>query len=140
MLRPSFELSIPEYKLEALTLELLFSVHYNAPLYLNSNCLHIRQLPETIKYKYNISHFNSNKSPTRCNSFSVYYPVVYLQLNMFRAFFRPSPGAQRRQWQPLVLPSYRGDSRTVFVVGPTTNTARLSPRYGGKTSGCHCSH
>jgi hypothetical protein len=23
--------------------------------------------------------------------------------------------------------------------GPTTNTARLSPRYGGKTRGCHCS-
>jgi len=22
------------------------------------------------------------------------------------------------QWQPLVLPSYRGDSRAVFVVGP----------------------
>jgi hypothetical protein len=24
--------------------------------------------------------------------------------------------------------------------GPTTNTARLSPRYEGKTSGCHYSH
>jgi hypothetical protein len=24
--------------------------------------------------------------------------------------------------------------------GPTTNTARLSPRYEGKTRGCHCSH
>ena len=22
------------------------------------------------------------------------------------------------QWKPLVLPSYRGDSRAVFVVGP----------------------
>jgi hypothetical protein len=28
------------------------------------------------------------------------------------------------------LPSYRGDSRAVLVVGP--NTARLSPRYEGK--------
>jgi hypothetical protein len=31
----------------------------------------------------------------------------------------------------------------VFVVGsagPTTNTARLSPRYEGKSRGCHCSH
>jgi len=31
----------------------------------------------------------------------------------------------------------------VFVVGPagpTTNTARLSPRYEGKTRGCHCTH
>jgi len=27
--------------------------------------------------------FNSNKSPTRCNNFSVYYPDVCLQLNMF---------------------------------------------------------
>jgi len=61
---------------------------------------------------------NSNKSPTRCNNFPVYYPDVYLQLTMFRAFSRPSPGAQRLQWQPLVLPSYHGDSRAVFVVGP----------------------
>jgi hypothetical protein len=30
--------------------------------------------------------FNSNKSPTFCNSFSVYYPDVCLQLNMFRTF------------------------------------------------------
>jgi hypothetical protein len=31
----------------------------------------------------------------------------------------------------------------LFVVGPvglTTNTARLSPQYEGKTRGCHCSH
>ena len=38
--------------------------------------------------------FNSNKSPTRCNSFPVYYPDVCLQLNIFRAFSRPSSGAQ----------------------------------------------
>jgi hypothetical protein len=31
---------------------------------------------------------------------------------------RPSSGAQWLQWQPLVLPSYRGDSRAVFVVEP----------------------
>ena len=24
--------------------------------------------------------------------------------------------------------------------GPTTNTARISPRYEGKTRGCHCGH
>ena len=59
---------------------------------------------------------SSNKSPTRCNNFPVYYPDVYLQLNMFRAFPRPSSGAQWLQWQPLVLPSYHGDSRAVFVV------------------------
>ena len=52
----------------------------------------------------------SNKSSTWCNSFSVYYPDVCLQLNMFRAFFRPSSGAQWLQWQPLVLPSYCGES------------------------------
>ena len=33
--------------------------------------------------------FNSNKSPTWCNNFSVYYPDVCLQLNMFRAGIRP---------------------------------------------------
>jgi hypothetical protein len=36
---------------------------------------------------------------------------------MFRALFCLSSGAQRLQWQPLVLPSYRGDSRAVFVFG-----------------------
>jgi hypothetical protein len=36
----------------------------------------------------------SNKSPTRYSNFSVYYPGVYLQLNMFREFPRPSSGAQ----------------------------------------------
>ena len=40
---------------------------------------------------------------------------------MFRAFSRPSSGAQ---WQPLVLPSYRGDSRAVFVVGPAGHVQR----------------
>ena len=64
--------------------------------------------------------YNSNKSPTRCNNFPKYNPDVYLQLNMFRAFSRPSPGAQWLQWQPLVLPSYRGDSCAVFVVGPAS--------------------
>jgi hypothetical protein len=54
---------------------------------------------------------NSNKSPIRCNNFSVYYPDFYLQLSKFRAFSRPLSGAQWLQWQPLVLPSYRGDSR-----------------------------
>jgi hypothetical protein len=63
--------------------------------------------------------FFSNKSPTRCNNFPVYYPDVYLKLNRFWAFSRPLSGAQLLQQQPLVLPSYRGDSRAVFVVGPT---------------------
>jgi hypothetical protein len=43
---------------------------------------------------------------------------------MFRAFFRPSSGAQLLQWQPLILPSYRGASRVVFVVGPAGRPAR----------------
>jgi hypothetical protein len=91
-------------------------------------------VPHSWSAQLSFSHrsftFNSNKSPTWCISFSVYYPDVCLQLNMFRALSRPSSGAQWLQWQPLVLLSYRGDSRTVFVVGPaglTTNTARLSP-------------
>jgi hypothetical protein len=84
--------------------------------------------------------FNSNKSPTSCNNVSVYYPDVCLQLNMFRVLSRPSSGAQWLQWQSLVLPLYRADSRAVFVMCPTTNTARLSPRYKGKTRDCHCIH
>jgi len=34
---------------------------------------------------------------------------IYLQLNVFRAFSGASSGAQQMQWQPLALPSERGD-------------------------------
>ena len=68
-----------------------------------------------LTFRHRSFTFNSNKSPTWCNNFSVYYPDVCLQLNMIRAFSRPSSGAQWLQWQPLVLPLYRGDSRAVFV-------------------------
>jgi hypothetical protein len=61
--------------------------------------------------------FSSNKSSTKCNNFPIYYPDVYLHFNMFWALSRPSSGAQWLQWQPLVLPSYRGGSRAVFVGG-----------------------
>jgi len=43
---------------------------------------------------------------------------------MFWAFSRPSSGAQLLQCQPLVLPSYRGDSCAVFMVGPAGQPAR----------------
>jgi hypothetical protein len=46
---------------------------------------------------------------------------------MFRAFSRPSSRAQLLTWQPLVLPSYHGDSRAVFAVGP----ARPRTQHGG---------
>jgi hypothetical protein len=46
------------------------------------------------EYNSNYVISNSNKSPTRCNNFPVYYPDVYLQLNTFRVFSRPSSGAQ----------------------------------------------
>jgi hypothetical protein len=49
---------------------------------------------------------NSNKSPTRCNNFPVYYPDIYLQLNMFRTFSRPSSGAQRLSGSLCFLPSF----------------------------------
>jgi hypothetical protein len=80
----------------------------------------------------------SNKSPTRRNSFPVYYPDVYLQLYMFRSFSRPSSGAQWLQWQPLVLLSYRVDSRAVFVVGPViTETCRaVNKRQDNKLKNC----
>ena len=79
---------------------------------------------ELFNFWYRSFTFNSNKSPTWCNNFSVYYPDLCLQLNMFRASSRPSSGAQWLQWQPLILPSYRGDSRAVFVTGPAGRPAR----------------
>jgi hypothetical protein len=94
--------------------------------------------------------FNSNKSPTWCNNFSVYYPDVCLQLNMFS---RPSSGAQWLQWLPLVLPSYRSDSRAVFVVGPdyecllttnvhgaTTGRKHYTPEWPFLLFSCHLRH
>jgi hypothetical protein len=83
-------------------------------------------LAKRINYSLTFWHrsftFNSNKSPTWCYSFPVYYLDVCLQLNMFRAFSRPLSGVQWLQLQPLVLPSYRGDSCAVFVVGPAGRT------------------
>jgi hypothetical protein len=51
--------------------------------------------------------------PTTCNSFSSLLLDVYLQLNTFWVSSCPSSGAQQLQWQPLVLPSERGDSSAV---------------------------
>jgi hypothetical protein len=50
--------------------------------------------PLLLTFWHRSSTFNSNKSPTRCNNFSVYYFDFCLQPNMFRAFSRPSLGAQ----------------------------------------------
>ena len=60
-------------------------------------------LSQVLTFWHRSFTFNSNKSPSWCNSFSVYYPDVCLQLNMFRAFPCPSLGAQWLQWQPLVF-------------------------------------
>jgi hypothetical protein len=75
-------------------------------------------LSSTLTFWHQSFTFNSNKLPTWCNNFSVYYPDVCLQLNMFWAFSCPSLSAQWLQWQPLVIPSNCGDVRAVFVVGP----------------------
>jgi hypothetical protein len=55
----------------------------------------------------------------------VYYPDLYLQLNVFWACSRPSSGAQQLQQEPLVLPSERGDSSAVGRgrAGPTTTNS-----------------
>ena len=77
-------------------------------------------------YKYHVQ-FQINQ-PTRCNNLSslLLYAYWYVQLNMFWACSRPSAGAQWLQWQPLVLPSYRGDSRAVGRgrAGPTTTNSK----------------
>jgi hypothetical protein len=56
---------------------------------------------------------------------------------MFRAFPRPSSGVQWLQWQPQVLPAYRGDSRVVFVVGPTITCYYSSATYLHHLCGNH---
>ena len=86
-----------------------------------------------VKFKvYKSVHHRRIQKNHQPDAFSVYYPDVCLQLNMFRAFSRSSSGAQWLQWQPLVLPSYRGDSSAVFVVGPagpTTNNSTATTTF-----------
>jgi hypothetical protein len=48
---------------------------------------------DDLSQKLQIIIYYSNKSPTRCNNFPVYYPDVHLQFNMFLAFPRPLSGA-----------------------------------------------
>jgi len=84
--------------------------------------------PESTVSHYKCLFFwNSNKSPTRYNNFPIYFPDVYLQLNMFRAFSRPSSGTQWLQWQPLVLPSYRGDSRAPRTQHDCHHNTKVKP-------------
>ena len=54
----------------------------------------LHSIRETLTFWHWSFTFNSNKSSTRCKNFSVYYPDVCLQPNMFRAFSRLSSGAQ----------------------------------------------
>ena len=70
----------------------------------------------------------------------VYYPDVYLQLNMFLAFPRPSSGAHDcssslwfylRIVVTVVLFSWSGR--------PARTGKQLPPRSNGKPRGCHCS-
>jgi hypothetical protein len=55
---------------------------------------------------------NSNKSPTRCNSFPVYYPDVYLQLNNVSDVF-----------PPIIRSSTTAVAASGYITGLTTNTA-----------------
>ena len=99
----------------------------------------------TLTFWHRSFTFNSNKSPTWCNIFSVYYPDICLQLNMFRGVFAPiirssmtavaASGFTFRIVVSVVLCLWSGRP-----AGPITDTARLSPRYKGKTRGRHCSH
>jgi hypothetical protein len=71
--------------------------------------------------------FNSNKSPTWCNNFSVYYPDFCLQLNMFPAFSRTSSGRPAR---PRTQHDYHHDTK----VKPEAATAIIELlMIGGKT-------
>jgi len=70
-----------------------------------------------------ITYF-SNKSPTRCNKFPVYYPDIYLQLNTFRVFSHPSSGAQ---WCSSSLWFYL---RIVVIAVPCSWSGRPRTQHG----------
>jgi hypothetical protein len=77
-----------------------------------------------------VCFFKANHQPD-----ATIFQFIILTFVYSSTCFRRSPDHHQElnvcTWQPLVLSSYRGDSRAVFVVGPvvtgpTTNTARLS--------------
>jgi len=78
------------------------------------------------------------KSPTRCINFSVYYPDVYLQLNRFGRF--PAHHQELNDCSGTLWLYLRIVVTVVLCSWSGRSTARLSPRYEGKTRGCHCSH
>jgi hypothetical protein len=94
--------------------KLSYKAQYSISVF-NHYSPHVLSIGSHLNFWHRSFIFNSNKSPTWCTSFSVYYPYVCLQLNKFREFSRPSSGAQWLQWQSLVLPSYRGDSRAAVI-------------------------
>ena len=78
--------------------------------------------------------FNSNKSPIWCNNFQfIIVTFVYSStcFGRFPAHHQELNDCSGSLWFYL---------RIGRPAGPTTNMARLSPRYEGKTRGCHCSH
>jgi len=65
------------------------------------------------------------------------FPDVYLQLNMFRAFSRPSSGARWLQWQPLVLPLYLYLIELQMMGGKTPETCwAVNKRQDKKLKNC----
>jgi hypothetical protein len=140
------------FQLQGRNLENIYRNFSQSVLFCNNKYVATRNTDTLVLRKFSLTiwhrsfKFNSNKSSTWCNNFSLYYPDVCLQLNIFRAFSRSSSGAQLLQCQSLVFTSYRGDSRAVFLVGPTGRSAqprtaaRLSTRCEGKTRDCHCSY
>jgi hypothetical protein len=100
-----------------------------------------------------VQSYNSNKSPIRWNNFSVYYPDVYLQLNMFRARF-PAHHHELsdRLWFYLrivvivVLCSWSGRPNTLSIINLITQIIRATlsrdhedTRWKVTSSPVHCS-
>jgi hypothetical protein len=95
-----------------------------------------QQMENTLTFWHRRFTFNSNKSPTWCNSFSVYYPDVFTPIiRSSMAAVAASGFTFVSWWQPCCFRGRAG--RPACLI---TNTARLSPRYEGKTRGFYCSH
>jgi hypothetical protein len=88
--------------------------------------------------------FNSNELPTLCKNFQfIILTFVYSStcFGRFPAHLQELNDRSGSLWfyfrivMTVALCSWSGRP-----AGPTTNTARLSPRYEGKTGGCHGSN
>ena len=103
----------------------------NSPLLYHPNNMGARSTNHKSRY-YSVFFNLLSLSPSQSQIFPLALPSQTLSIR-FSFLLHSVPCI-------LIHPSFYYCLLLLFITGPTTNTARLSPRYKGKTRGCHCNH